>query len=346
MNRSMASLYSDPKWSSNMEDAVSKLSGSGVELKQALAWVGEKTKEENFSLTDIWGVLTTAGVMKQMNERQLSHEVDRDVTNPYPIYCAVEKHSFSNGPFKGKWFEVSPHEAGFTELGLFVETSLLGSKFKSGKLLEKKPEMDIIQFQGIFGSALANEETVKKKLHAIGNIDAATEKYLHARKVFNNLICLFRSTIEDPIALSDLDQLQKILQDKCSCNDSVELRSKCPKEKESLLQQLNRDLLVAVQTWSQGLEDGGFKSHVSFITEHLIPLIIKWEWGTINNFLYQYQDSSVPPYLQSKEQFHLMDAGLLINVPYPSFLGDKRDIDLIIAPEYSAGNMFEVIKDK
>lgn len=31
-----------------------------------------------------------------------------------------------------------------------------------------------------------------------------------------------------------------------------------------------------------------------------------------------------------------------MNVPYPPFLGDKREIDLIIAPEYSAGNMFEV----
>lgn len=57
-------------------------------------------------------------------------------------------------------------------------------------------------------------------------------------------------------------------------------------------------------------------------------------------------DPSVPPHLQSEEQFHLIDAGLLINVSYPSFLGDKRDIDLIIAPEFSAGNMFEVLKDK
>lgn len=55
-------------------------------------------------------------------------------------------------------------------------------------------------------------------------------------------------------------------------------------------------------------------------------------------------DSGVPPCLQSKERFHLVDAGLLINVPYPSFLGHKRDIDLIIAPEYSAGNMFEVLQ--
>lgn len=32
----------------------------------------------------------------------------------------------------------------------------------------------------------------------------------------------------------------------------------------------------------------------------------------------------------------------MMNVPYPPVLGDKRDIDLIIAPEYSAGDLFEV----
>lgn len=43
---------------------------------------------------------------------------------------------------------MSPHEAGFTELGLFLETSLLGSKVQGGKLLEKNPEMDMIELQG------------------------------------------------------------------------------------------------------------------------------------------------------------------------------------------------------
>lgn len=44
---------------------------------------------------------------------------------------------------------MSPHEAGFTELGLFVETSLLGSKFQGGKLLERRPEMDMVSLQGV-----------------------------------------------------------------------------------------------------------------------------------------------------------------------------------------------------
>ncbi|TKS92371.1 Cytosolic phospholipase A2 gamma [Collichthys lucidus] len=44
-----------------------------------------------------------------------------------------------------------------------------------------------------------------------------------------------------------------------------------------------------------------------------------------------------------KERFCLMDAGLWINAPYLAFLGDNRDIDLMIAPDYGARNMFETL---
>lgn len=50
--------------------------------------------------------------------------------------------------FLGEWFEMTPHEAGFTELGVFIETSLLGSKFQSGKVKERKPEKDMVELQG------------------------------------------------------------------------------------------------------------------------------------------------------------------------------------------------------
>lgn len=64
--RSMSSLYSDPEWSTNLDRAVSRLSGPGVEMELALAWLDERSKEEHFSLTDVWGVLTSAGIMKQV----------------------------------------------------------------------------------------------------------------------------------------------------------------------------------------------------------------------------------------------------------------------------------------
>uniref|UniRef100_A0A665U035 PLA2c domain-containing protein n=1 Tax=Echeneis naucrates TaxID=173247 RepID=A0A665U035_ECHNA len=247
---SMSSLYSDPQWSTNMNTAVSKLSGPGVELEQALGWLIERAKEEHFSLTDVWGALTSAAFMKQMDLRHLSDDAGQNATNPYPIYSAIE-NSFSDGPIEGKWFEMSPHESGFPEMGLFIETSLLGSKFQDGRLLEKKPEMDMVKLQ-----------------------EKPTQSILLINYTF-----------------------------------------------------------IITYTFPP----------VSLLTEQVLPLILKWEWGTTNNFLYQYQDFPIPSCLHRKESFQLIDAGLFINVSYPSFLGDKRDIDLIIAPEFSAGNMFETL---
>ncbi|XP_033969551.1 cytosolic phospholipase A2 gamma-like [Trematomus bernacchii] len=344
---SMATIYSDPQWSTNMDAAVSQLSGPGVELKEALAWLGERAKEEHFSLTDIWGVLTSAGIMKQMDLRCLSDEASRNATNPYPIYSATEMNCFSNGPIEGKWFEVSPHEAGFTELGLFIETSLLGSKFQRGELLEQKPEMDMVKLQGILGCALADEDAIKDYLppwlNVPGQVDGSAEEYMRVYNALVTLVAMTRSTIKDPTALSDLDKLQTILEETFNDSKSAWLESKSSEERKNLAQQLSLKLLNEVETWSQSLEEGAFKTHVSLLTSQVIPKIMKWEWGTTANFLYQYQDSTVPPCLSTKERIQLVDAGLLINVGYPPFLGDKRDIDLIIAPEYSAGNIFETL---
>ncbi|XP_029293949.1 cytosolic phospholipase A2 gamma-like isoform X2 [Cottoperca gobio] len=343
---SMSSIYSDPQWSNRLDSAVSRLSGTGVKLEEALAWLGKRAEDEHFSLTDTWGLFTSAGIMKEMDLRHLSDEASRNATNPYPIYSALENNCFSNGPIEGKWFEMSPHEVGFTELGLFIETSLLDSKFERGELLEEKPEMDMIKLQGVLGCALAHEETIGEFipswLNVTGQIDGAAEEYLRVYHTVDSLLTLIRSTIKDPSALSDLDKLQKILEDKVN-NKSALMESKSLEERKSLSQQWSLELLTEVKTWSQNLEDGDFKTQISLLTTQILPMIMKWEWGTTGNFLYQYQDSTVPPCLHSKERIHLIDAGLLLNVGYPPFLGEKRDIDLIIAPEYSAGNIFETL---
>ncbi|XP_069381341.1 cytosolic phospholipase A2 gamma-like [Paralichthys olivaceus] len=342
---SMSTLYSDPQWSVNMDRAVSMFSGPGVELGHALAWLDKRANKELFSLTDVWGVLTSAGIMKHMDLRHLSDEASRNATNPYPIYSAVEKGCFSDGPIEGKWFEVSPHEAGFTELGLFVETSLLGSKFHSGELLEQKLERDMVELQGVLGSALAHEDVIKDVippwLNVDGHIDSAAEEFFRIYNTLDKLVDLIRSSTRDPTALSELNMLQKILEDKVNVNRSMLLGSKNMEERKSIFQQWRVELLEEVDTWSQSLEDGAFKTHVSELIVKVIQLIKKWEWGTTRNYLYQHKD--VPPCLGTKEQFHLVDAGLLVNVAYPPFLGEKRDIDLIIVLENSAGTMFETL---
>ncbi|KAM4635754.1 cytosolic phospholipase A2 gamma-like [Polymixia lowei] len=346
---SMSSLYSDPGWSANMDRAVSRLSDPEVGLEEALLWLAERAEEDDFSLTDIWGLITSAGVMKQMDIRRLSDEAMRNVTNPYPVYSAIEKHCYSHGPLKGQWFEVTPHEAGFTELSLFVNTSHLGSRFQGGELKEERPEIDMVKLQGLLGCAIADEETLKDLLPAWlnvpGQIDGALGQYLHVYHTLIQLVALMsRNITDDPTALSQLDNLQKTLEDKFNLNKSALLESKSPEERKHLFEVWSLEMLGGFELWGQRMEDGPTKKHAALIIKKVLPLVVKWEWGTTRNFLYHYQaDSVVPPCLHSNERFHLIDAGLLINVAYPPFLGDKRDIDLIIAPEYSAGNIFETL---
>lgn len=344
---SMASLYSNPDWSTNMDKAVLSLVSGQVQLEPALAWLSEKAQREYFSLSDVWGAVTAAGIMKQWDTRKLSEEAGRNTTNPYPIYGAIEKYCYNNGPTEGKWFEMTPHEVGFPELGLFVETSLLGSRFHGGVLMEKEPEMDIVQLQGVLGCALADEEMVKQFvppwLNVPSYMDNTAEQYLSSYNAINKFIVLTKSYITNTAVLTHIDDLQTILEDKVNRNQSVLLESKNPDERKVLFEQWTMELQVEAEGWAHSLPDGPVKTHVTLLINKVIPLIIEWEWGTTRNFLYEYKEVPIPLCLHSKETFHLMDGGMLINVGYPSFLGEKRHIDLIIAPEYSAGDMFETL---
>lgn len=79
--------------------------------------------------------------------------------HPYISNCV--ECDLTSLSFLGKWFELTPHEAGFTELGVFIETSLLGSKFQSGEVKEKKPEMDMVKLQGKISHPLPHYVRVK-----------------------------------------------------------------------------------------------------------------------------------------------------------------------------------------
>ncbi|XP_034567617.1 cytosolic phospholipase A2 gamma-like isoform X2 [Notolabrus celidotus] len=319
----MAFLYSDPEWSKDMDKNVSRLTNSKVDRKKVLSWLVKRATDEDFSLTDIWGALTSAGIMKQMDLRNLSEEANRNATNPYPVYSAIEKFFFTEGPVEGKWFEMTPHEAGLTELGLFIETSLLGSKFQNGELVERIPEMDMVKLQGILGSALACEEK--------------NAEYI--------IDWLYDIIFSHPSALPDLDELQKLITDtdKDHQEEHPSHESKSTEGKQSISQRWSQKLVSVVENLVKGMPEGPLKNMFTFIVRRIHRLIHKWEWGTTNNYLYKYENDSIPENLKSMTDIHLVDAGLLMNVPYPSFLGDKRDIDLFIAPDFSAGELFETL---
>ncbi|XP_055008222.1 cytosolic phospholipase A2 zeta-like [Boleophthalmus pectinirostris] len=342
---SMASLYEDPQWSRSLDSYRSSLlTPHSVDSEKILSWLQDKAETPEFSLSDTWGALTSAAIMKTWDNRTLSEEAARNASNPYPVYGAVEQFCFNEGPTQGKWFELTPHEAGFSELELFVETSALGSKFQGGALLEDTPEMDMIQVQGILGSALANEKMedhIPDWLNFPEYLDTAAHQYLRRYNIIMTFIRRFKSHVNNEEVLQHVDNLQSALQDKVNRDESEQLRSLQQRGPQFL--KWTYELGTTVQTWAYGLPEGPVKAQGSSLVDKIIPLVLRWEWGTVKNFLYKYDEVPVPSCLASAELLHLMDGGLLVNTAYPSFLGPRRDIDLIIAPEYSAGEMFETL---
>ncbi|KAM6957821.1 LOW QUALITY PROTEIN: cytosolic phospholipase A2 gamma-like [Aplochiton taeniatus] len=324
---SMSSLYRDPGWGANVSRVVSTLKGPGVGLEEAMGWLNQRVEDHNFCLTHVWGIVTAAGIMKEIDTRCLSNESDREATNPYPVYCAIEKDCFTDGTIQGEWFEATPHEVGFTELGLFIDTAYMDSSYHQGVLQNKSPEIDMVHLQGILGCALADEETLKGLMpdwmKATGDVDGSSGQYLQIYLILIKLVDLMKSRAVQPSSLVHINQLETLLQQQMSRNSLEQLGSKSPEEKKLFIMCF-------------------FFYSVSWVVKHIFPLLVKWEWGTTRNFHHNYKEAGVPPCLWSSETLHLIDAGLAINAPYPPLLGDKRDIDLMIAPEYSAGNMFEV----
>ncbi|XP_068452198.1 cytosolic phospholipase A2 gamma-like [Clinocottus analis] len=400
---SMSSLYSDPQWSSNMGRAVSRLSGPGVPAQKALDWLGRRAEDEQFSLTDIWGVMTSAAVMKQLDHRHLSED-GLNAFNPYPVYNAANTNCLHSGPVRGTWFEMSPHEAGFTDLGFFLNTSRLGRDQEAERGGEG-PEMDMIRLQGIVSSIVADERSlVNNILHWLKGVVAAAatdthnlldvlfhwtevprhinkfwdvlDRYVHG---FHSLLKLteeIRTNTDDPAVLSGLDHLQNTMkgahEDAAAWSSWSGVCTAAPRRNPSA----NDTLWEALSNIVGSQGDGGRlslsptegriksqesklyfvqerKNHVtatmplsstfSLLIQKVIPLLWKWEWGTTKNFLYQHPGAAVPPCIKLEEHLQLMDASVVLNMPYPPFLGQKRDADLLIALDYGADGAFKTL---
>ncbi|XP_038565778.1 cytosolic phospholipase A2 gamma-like [Micropterus salmoides] len=346
---SMSLLYSDPQWSTNMDRAVSRLSGTGVDLVEALAWLDERAKKEDFSLSDIWGLMTSVGIMKQFDPRSLSED-GINAWNPYPIFNAVNKNCLYDGPEKSKWFEMTPHEAGFTDLGLFINTSLLGSRIHEADAEGGGSTMDMVRLQGIEGSAFADEYGLLNYMTGLLKVPQQVrrfwyvlEYYMRGYRSLLKLTELIRRNTEDPAVLSGLDNLQKTLKEKLNLNPIALLGKKSPEQQKQIIEQWFQKKLASLKTLEQSLDEGPIKDNVSLMIQKVFTLIVKWEWGTTKNLLYQYPDAAVPSCITLKENLQLIDAVVMLNVPYPPFLGDKRDVDLIIAPDYGGDDTFKTL---
>ncbi|XP_034508308.1 cytosolic phospholipase A2 gamma-like, partial [Ailuropoda melanoleuca] len=165
----MSSVYEDVNWSKNVTECEQRLNErlNFPAYPQPGTWEKIKHALEGgvYSLTVLWSYLVGNHMIKAINENSLANhkEACEHGVNPYPIYAAVEKGNIvkDNKTAPGTWFEFTPHDAGFPDFGAFVKTEDIGSKFEKGNLETTKAQQTICYLQGLWGSALANENDIK-----------------------------------------------------------------------------------------------------------------------------------------------------------------------------------------
>ncbi|TWW54046.1 Cytosolic phospholipase A2 gamma [Takifugu flavidus] len=295
----MASLYSGEDFQTGVDQIIATMQGPGVPLDKIVAWLDDRTEETTFSLTDIWAVLISTQIMKQLDLRQLSGDANRSATNPYPIYSTVERECTSDKP----------------ENGTITCTSLV----RAGQLVEEKPEMDVVKLQGICGSALADWQTTIVRLFRLRGAefgDIPTQPHL-IYVAIDHILNLIKLTTTDPELLAILEKLQKKLKEIIESGHMNLLKTSSLEEGKTVCQENITLLIEELELCCENLQ-------------------------SVNHSKFQLY-ANIPSPLCSKEIFYLIDAGLWMNVPYPPFLGAKRDIDLIVAPDFCAGEVFKTL---
>uniref|UniRef100_A0A671L8S1 Cytosolic phospholipase A2 gamma-like n=1 Tax=Sinocyclocheilus anshuiensis TaxID=1608454 RepID=A0A671L8S1_9TELE len=358
----MASLYQEPDWSTKLEtvkdNIIKRLSGPGVSWGDAFAKLKKYYNGKDFfSLTDLWAAIVVTTYMKEIDEHTLTDKRSQLGKDPFPIYTVTDKQS-KQEEGGDPWFEITPHEAGYSLSGAFVETSSFGSQFDNGSKKKHQPEMDMLYLQALCGSALAGEDS---KEFIWGKIQGTFFS------VFRFVQCLFSS--KDPNS-PPVEKWYLVLMDLVDMNLCV-LNVKDP----SALDQ-------SIRTTLNGKNLAGGKSQLIFPTQKLnlsdkeaAKLYMKqytedvcnylsqfslgpfdiflsicrcmalWIWGRNYNFLHNMTDESVPSALLQSQTRDFEDAGLLLNSPYFSVLRKERDIDLIISLDFSEGDPFMTVRE-
>ncbi|XP_056154018.1 cytosolic phospholipase A2 gamma-like [Lampris incognitus] len=165
----MSSIYECQNWSSCVEDVkdkvVKRISYDSVGMfARVKKLVNYYRSRDHFSLTDVWAALVVPLIVKEIDETNLSrHRADHD-KDPYPVYTVIDQDSKYKKCNKECFFELTPHEAGYSINGAFVDIASFGCKYDKGVCQKKQPEMDMLYIQGLCGSALADKEEILKSL--------------------------------------------------------------------------------------------------------------------------------------------------------------------------------------
>ncbi|ROL53836.1 Cytosolic phospholipase A2 gamma [Anabarilius grahami] len=328
----MASLYQEPDWSTKLETVkdkiIQRLGGPGVSWKEAFDKLKKYySRKDYFSLTDFWAVMVITSYVKEIDEHTLTEQWSqhsKDSKVPFPIYTVIDKKckQRNNGD---PWFEITPHEAGYSLTGAFVDASNFGSKFHKGSKKNQQDEFDMLYLQALCGSALADEVEIKKQLWQ----KIKGEALLHP---------ISERRPEDPNAPASDEECYQMLMNLVDMNLSVLTGEDPSAHNESIRTSLN--VLSGGQSRSGTLRIADVEAHELDLKSYTMDVCnslkgrIGWPFG-----------EAVPSTLQETETRDFEDAGLLLNSPYFSVLRKERNIDLIISLDFSEGDPFMTVKE-
>ncbi|XP_029105446.1 cytosolic phospholipase A2 gamma-like [Scleropages formosus] len=362
----MASLYEDPKWSVNVaadkKKIVDRLSNGSFSKSDMLKWLSVAVEDENYSLTDFWAATVVYNIIKEIDRHHLSEQEARDSTNPYPIYTAIDKGLKEDNQTAPCWFEISPHEAGYSHVGAYVDTSLFGSQFENGKPKTPPKEEDMLYLQGLCGSALGDGKEnitqilqwiwdwIHKLLSHFQSTNKSENSALNedpAYKMLERLVQLHDSFENDDKSVVLLEKIIKLQQESNTNSSRVRVLQKNEwlKLNAEERQTYVADLSIEICNALEGLF-GPLKGIPDIVRKTIIALY-NWTWGTKFNFLYKYPAKEVehiPAALLSDEKRDLEDAGILLNSPYVAALRSERKVDLILSFDFSSDDPFLTVK--
>ncbi|XP_076146115.1 cytosolic phospholipase A2 gamma-like [Alosa pseudoharengus] len=361
----MSSLYQDPQWSQHAEEAANKAllsmseHGEGVTFHDGVEWMKQRYAEGDFSLSDVWGVITCWIKGVSLETRPFMDDKDENGANPYPLYSAMEKHCFHKEQRKEMWFEFSPHEVGFLEPGAYVETSLLKKDFEGGTMkpvqpVQRKP-MDMVELQGMCGCAMGDLGEIRDYMKTallkwIHSISPVKENGVNPGKI--EIVFILADLMENYADIEhSLSKLERLKESNGEFSLSLKhleqetWRNMIDQERKKLVETIFDELIASIDKWGHDHSQvNGPAGDVWWVMRHVMPLFIGWKFGTVANFLYKFQDDVIPKDMIQEEQMHLIDAGLYLNSPYPSALRAARDIDLIISFDFSERKPFKTLR--
>ncbi|XP_075394031.1 cytosolic phospholipase A2 gamma [Tenrec ecaudatus] len=349
------------------------------DLKQSLERAIRAARLESYSLTDFWAYIIVSKQTRELHDACLSSLAKHmeEGTLPYPIFAAIDddlRTAWQDKKALKTWFEFTPHHAGYPALGVYIPTSLFGSKFEEGKLVILEAERDLSFLKGLWGSALARMEVIKE--HILAQLLSLKEKlkanYLPASTVEGTgvaeaLLELVVAYIKDSSASNIQEKLQTLQrelnagspgrEDDAWLSEMIQRWDQISEEEqgqfmEYLVRCFSRPGQLTSHHHLPPLASNGdvlgfslpdlFKDFVNFVIKTGICWW-KWEWGTTYNFLYKQGDIRDKA-MSGREFLHLVDAGFAINTCYPLVLPPTREADLILSFDFSAGDPFETIR--